>query len=437
MGAVSTFPGSRGPVSIKLPVTARWRLVGLLVFALACGPAVHTYLIQWPDEIWQVDLEVYREAARSLVLGRPIYHFLTSAPQYLPMTYPPFSALFGTPLLIVPFRVAGWAWTFFQLWLLWVIVGMGFRPFLERFGALSGLVQGILAGIMVYLQPVGDGIRFGQVNAVLVALCLVDLVRQTDRRWPRGSLIGVAAAVKLTPAVFWVHLATVRRWRVLAVSMGTAAGLTLLTMLITPSSTADYWTQALLDPDRLGPNAGTSNQSLRGVLLRIGPPEGMLFTLIWLGLVVVVGTFGYWLADRLHRLGEPVAVVGTIGLLAVLLSPVSWVHHLHWGVVVIAALLGDGRVRSRAAAALVATVVLSLGLPWWGGSMVAEHRGPGGVGQLLENSYALFGLLSLVALWFLIARGRGSPSPGEPAPADGAADTTRLSGPSESLTATR
>lgn len=422
MGTVPTTPRLRAVLRDRLSVTARWRLAGLLVFAVACYPVARVYLVLWPDEIWQVDLEVYREAAHSLVLGRPIYTFLTSAPQYLPMTYPPFAALIGTPLLLVPFRAAGWLWALFQFWLLWISVGMGFRPFLDRFSRTRGLVQGGIAGVLIQLQPVGDGIRFGQVNAILVALCLADVVRTREGRWPRGSLIGVAAAIKLTPAVFWVHLATVRRWRMLAVSVGTAAALTGLTMLIAPSSTAEYWTQALLDPGRLGPNAGTSNQSMRGVLLRLGPPEGPLFSLTWAALVLVVGAGGFWLAARLHALGEPVAVVAAVGMLAVLLSPVSWVHHLHWGIAVIAALLGDARNRNRTLAALVATTVLYLELPWWGGSMVAEGRGPAWAGHLLENSYTLFGLLSLIALWVFLVRGRGPGRAAADVVQDGAAD---------------
>jgi alpha-1,2-mannosyltransferase len=412
MAPVSMTSPPSGSLRKRLPVAGGWHLAGVLVFAVACYPVVHRFLVLWSDEIWQVDLEVYREAAHSLVLGRPIYDYLTSAPQYLPMTYPPFAALVGTPLLLVPFPVAGWAWTFFQLWLLWITTGMAFRPLLARVAPVSGLLQGIVAGILIQLQPVADGIRFGQVNAVLVALCLADAVRRREGRWPRGSLVGVAAAVKLTPAVFWVHWATVRRWRVLAVSMGTAAALTGLTALLAPASTAAYWTQALLDPGRLGPNAGTSNQSLRGVLLRLGPSQGPLLTLTWLVLVLVVGAGGYWLAARLHRLGEPVGAVAAVGMLAVLLSPVSWVHHLHWGILVIAALLGDARTWSRTLAALVAALVLYLKLPWWGGSMVTEHRGPYWVASLLENSYTLFGVLALVALWFFLARGR---APGDPA----------------------
>lgn len=403
------------PLRNRLTVPACWRLLGLLVFAVASVPVVDKYLVHWPDEIWQVDLEVYREGARGLVIGRPVYDFLTSAPQYLPMTYPPFAAVLGTPLLLVPFRVAGWMWTFFQLWLLWVTVGMGFRPLLARFSRMPGLVQGALAGALVQLQPVAEGIRFGQVNAILVALCLADAVRPREGFWPRGSLVGIATAIKLTPGVFWVHWAVVRRWRVLAVSVATTLTVTGLTALLLPAASSAFWTEALRDPGRLGPNAGTANQSIRGVLLRVGPPEGPALTLTWLALVLVVGVGGFALSARLYRLGEHVAVVGVVGMLAVLISPVSWVHHLHWGIVVIAALLGDGRQWRRVVAALLAYWVLWTRLPWVGGSWVQQGHGPYWYARFLESSYAMFAVAALVVLWWLLARGR------EPAAAGSAA----------------
>ena len=207
----------------------------------------------------------------------------------------------------------------------------------------------------------------------------------------------------------------VRRWRVLAVSMATTLTVTGLTALLVPSSSSAFWTEALLDPGRLGPNAGTANQSIRGVLLRVGPPEGPVFTLTWLALVLVVGVGGFALSARLYRLGEPVAVVGVVGMLAVLISPVSWVHHLHWGIVVIAALLGDGRQWRRVVAALLAYWVLWTRLPWVGGSWVQQGHGPYWYARFLESSYAMFAVAALVVLWWLLARGR------EPAAAGSAA----------------
>ena len=382
------------------------RALGVTILVVTAIPVVRHYLIRYPVEIWQVDLEVYREAARALVSGFPLYDVRTPPPQFLPFTYPPFAALVGLPLAIGSFTAVGWAWTVLQLVLLWVTVGMAFRPFLDRFGDRRGLVQGLLASCGVLTMPVLEGIRFGQVNAVVVALCLADVARRVPEgglRMPRGVLVGLAAAVKLTPAAFWVHWAVARRWRTLAISVGTAAGVTLVTALLLPAASARFWTDALLDPERLGPNAGTSNQSLRGVLLRVWPGDPGLGTVLWLVLVVLVGGAGFWLSARLDRLGEPVAVVAVVGLVALLVSPVSWVHHYHWCVVVVAVLLGDGRRWQGVAAATVLSAALWARLPWLGLSML-EGDLPRWIGRTAQNGFALLAVAALAMIWWLMVR---------------------------------
>ena len=55
---------------------------------------------------------------------------------------------------------------------------------------------------MLWLHPVSDGIRFGQVNAFMVLACLMDLRRPRPgllRRVPPGSSC-LAMSIKLTPA---------------------------------------------------------------------------------------------------------------------------------------------------------------------------------------------------------------------------------------------
>jgi alpha-1,2-mannosyltransferase len=387
-------------------VTVLGWLLGLLIFAISTYPVINKYLLHFPDEIWLVDLEVYREGSQSLVDGRQVYGWLTDNPQYLPFTYPPFAALLGTPMMLAPFRVIGWLWTVMQLALLWVCSGIAFRPLLARFGRYYGLALGGVAAVLIHLEPVSDGIRFGQVNSILVTLCLVDVARRRAGWWPRGSLTGVAAAIKLTPAVFWVHYGVTRRWRELWVSVGVAAAATALTGLIAPSASAAFWTDALLDPGRLGPNANTANQSMRGVLLRTTLPSHVQ-SVIWLVLVLAVGWFGYRLAARLDRLGEPVAVVGVLGMLAVLLSPVAWIHHVHWGIVVIGALVGDARNWRRVAVAVAGTAALWAQLPWDGVDW--QHRGHGVyhyLGYVVEQADCLWALAALIAVWLLIARRR-------------------------------
>jgi alpha-1,2-mannosyltransferase len=403
---------TRGDLRSRLAGAPSW-LLGLLVFGGSAAFVLKKYVVDFPDEIWLVDLEVYREGARSLVDGRQVYDWLTDNPQYLPFTYPPFAALIGTVLLLAPFRVVGWAWTGMQLVLLWVCVGIAFRPFLARCGRWRPVAQGAIAGILVQIQPLQEGLRFGQVNSILVTLCLVDVARRRAGWWPRGSLVGVAAAIKLTPAVFWIHYALARRWRALAASIGVAAAATGLTALIAPSATAAYWTDALLDPGRLGPNANSSNQSLRGVLLRTGLlPEGShRLTLAWAICALLVAVLGYRLALTLDRLGEPVAVVGVLGMLAVLISPVSWVHHVHWGIVVIGAVLGDGRSARRAVAAATGALLLYLNLPWDGYGWEFHDDWTRYAGYVVEQGYCWFALASLAVLrWLVVGRRRPAPA---------------------------
>ncbi len=389
-----------------------WTLVGVAVLALSAAPLVRHYLLDYPAEVWQVDLEVYRDGAVSVLRGRPVYEWLTGSPQWLPFTYPPFAALLGLPLAVLPFGVAGWVWTAVQLGLLWLCTGIAFGPFLDRFGRRGPAVQGLVAAVLVWALPVAEGIRFGQVNAVIVALCLVDVGRRSPGFWPRGVLVGVATAVKLTPGVFWLHWAVARRWRPLAVSVATTAAVTSLTVLLLPTASAAYWTDALLDPGRLGPNGGTSNQSLRGVLLRLWPGgtslagPGAGFTPVWVVLVLTVAVLGFAVSRRLEQQGERVAVVAVVGMLALLMSPVSWVHHMHWGIVVVGALLGDGRRPARVVAALVTLVALLCRLPWWGVTVLVDGDLPRWFGRLLQNSYSLLAVLSIIMLWLLLVRRR-------------------------------
>lgn len=390
---------------------ATWRLLGVLVLLVAAAPIVHRYLVAYPDDQWQVDLEVYREAGRSLLLGRPVYSYATEVPQLLPFTYPTFSAVLSIPLALVPWPVAGWAWTAFQLFLLWVLVGLAFRPLLARAGARAGLLQGIAAAACVWMSPVGENLRFGQVNAVLVTLCLLDLVKGAEGlrigrftlRWPRGALVGIAVAVKLTPGVFLLHFLLTRQWRELRNAVAAAAGVTVATFLVAPEASLEFWTSALLNSDRLGPNAGSSNQSLRGFVLRLYLAEGTT-TVLWGLLALVAAAAGFALARALHRAGSTVGEVAACGMVAVLVSPVSWLHHLLWGLVVLGAVVGDGRVRARGVAAVAGAVLLAVAWPWWGANLLAGGSVPVVVARFVQNGDLWWACASLLVMWRLVVR---------------------------------
>ncbi|MEI2776603.1 MAG: glycosyltransferase 87 family protein [Tetrasphaera sp.] len=394
--------------------TGRWLLAAVIIAAAAAIP-VARYLIFWPLDQWQVDVEVYREAGVSLLIGRPVYSALTEAPQLLPFTYPPFAAFLALPLALVPFPVAAWAWTFGQVLATTAIVWYAGYRLIHRHGRADPLILAGLTALMLWLHPVSDGIRFGQINAFLVLAVLMDLRRPRPRLLrgvPPGVLVGLAMAVKLTPGVFVIHYLLCRRWREAATAIGTAVLVTVLAALAAPAASVTFWGSALQDPARLGPNRGTSNQSIRGVLLRLGP-QGLPGTLLWLVLVAGVGWFGFRLAKRAYAAGDSIAEVATVGLLACLLSPVAWIHHFHWIVVVILAILGPDpwRDRRRLLAGALVTGWFLCRLPWWGISWIASAWPPLVVGRILQNADLLG---ALVALWLLAwSRPLGERDPGQ------------------------
>lgn len=378
------------------------RLLAVVIVALAALPVVLRYLVFWPLDQWQVDVEVYRQAGESILVGRPVYSAMTEPPQLLPFTYPPFAAILAVPLALVPFGVAGWLWTAAQVAATTTIVWYAAYRLIHRFGPWAPIACAVLAAPMLWLHPVSDGIRFGQVNAFIVLACLMDLRRPRPRviAWlPAGVLVGLAMSIKLTPGVFVVHYLVNRRWREAATAVGTAVGVTLLSWVVLPGASFAFWGGALQDPSRLGPNRGTSNQSIRGVLLRfVG--EGAAASVLWILLAGAVIGLGFGLARRFWLAGDSIAEVATVGLIAFLISPVSWIHHLHWIVVVIFAILGADPLRERArlwAGLAVAGWVLGR-FVWWGVSLIASGQPWVPLGRLLQNSDTILAAVALVLL---------------------------------------
>lgn len=370
-----------------------WVVVALVV-AAAAAPLVHTWLTN-PDDQRLVDLDVYRTGGQMLLDGRPVYDFFTPAPQLLPFTYPPIAAMLAVALAEMSWGTAQWVWTAGIFAALAVTVWFAFRQALR---AYVPWVFGLLMVACTYLMPIRDQVRFGQVDILLVALCLVDCLAR--RPWlPRGFLVGLATAVKLTPGVFLIYFLVTRQWRTFFMAAFVAAVLTVLPFVVIPQDASAFWFSALLDPERLGANTATTNQSIRGMLLRLYMPESLTFV-IWAVIVAAVAWYGFRAARAAYQAKDELTAVALTSLMAVLLSPVAWIHHLAWVVVVLGAIVGDGRdpVRLRVAAGVWLFYVVPV--PWWGVSLIAA--GIPGVslvlGKIVQDG---FGLGALVLVWLL------------------------------------
>ncbi|MGW6934529.1 glycosyltransferase family 87 protein [Lentzea sp. NPDC054927] len=138
----------------------------------------------------------------------------------------------------------------------------------------------------VALEPVISTFLFGQINLVVMALVVVDVLAVRDPRWC-GVLVGLAAAIKLTPLIFLLYFLVRKDYRAALTSAVTFVVLALAGFLFAAGDSAEYWFHALLDPSRAGGLAYMANQSLRGVLHRINLGEHAE-TLLWVGLSVLV-----------------------------------------------------------------------------------------------------------------------------------------------------
>ncbi len=371
--------------------------MAVLVVAAAVAPLVQQWLTN-PDDQRLVDLDVYRTGGQMLLSGRPLYDFATPAPQLLPFTYPPIAGMLAVPLAELSWGTAQWVWTAGIFLALVVTVAFAFREVLAAKGDLRRYAPWLFAFLMVtcaYLMPIRDQVRFGQVDILLVALCLADCAARRPW-WPRGLLIGLATAVKLTPGVFLIYLLVTRQWRTFFMASFVSALLTLLPFAVIPRDAAGFWFSALLDPERLGANAATTNQSLRAMLIRLYLPSETLTSVIWLLLVAVVGWYGFRGALRAYRRQEEMTAVALTGLMAVLLSPVAWIHHLAWVVIVLAAIVGDGRDQVRVRIAVGVWLFYVVPVPWWG--VALKVAGVPVLDKIVQDG---FGLGALALVWLL------------------------------------
>jgi alpha-1,2-mannosyltransferase len=280
------------------------------------------------------DFLVYRSAGQSILAGRQVYEFLTG-PNGLPFVYTPFGALLMVPPALLPALPGQVLWALLAIYLpLAVTVALIVpKPWRVPFGVAA-----------CYLGPMMDLVRFGQIGMLLAALCVADCLVDKPR-WPRGTLIGLAAAIKLIPAIFIVHLWVTGRRRAAGIAAGTAAGVTATALLILPGDSLGYWLSRCFDTTHRRPD-GPDNQSLLGLLMRAHLPPP-LTALLWAAALAAVTVPALRAVRRL----DPVTGVAVTGLLSAMLSPITWSHHLVWIVVVLAALL---RRDDRLAAAVVA-----------------------------------------------------------------------------------
>ncbi|MFE2516610.1 glycosyltransferase 87 family protein [Streptomyces mirabilis] len=369
------------------------RLLGLLSLAVAVGVFTATVplLRDW------FDLRVYYGTVDAWVHhGGRIYDYWVPGTTY-GFTYPPFAAVTMLPMALIGLRTAIAVSVVLNLAALAVVVWILVGPALRRYGWYGYVLA---ACLLTLLEPVRDTFSFGQVNLLLLALVLSDAwLLSTGRGRRAGVGIGLAAAIKLTPALFIGLLLLGRRWRAAGVATAVAAGATGLAAWVAPDASRFYWSEALWDTHRIGRLAYVSNQSLQGVLARLAAP-GEPSRAVWAATALLF--LCVWARRTSRALADEdwTAAFALTGLAACLLSPITWVHHLVWLLPSFAVLLH--RHRARVAAALYAVLCSSVVWLWFDDSSGLD-------GFLGSNTYTWITLGLL--LWLPAGQSRVARTP--------------------------
>jgi alpha-1,2-mannosyltransferase len=384
----------------RLRPTRAWLLIAA---AWALALTAIGYLALKSASGLMLDLDVYRSGGQAILHGANLYAMRFA--DRLQFTYPPVSAILAVPLALAPSGADQIGWIAMVYGPLLLAIRAGFRPILSRAGIAALVVFPVILAIAAYLQPVLQEIGLGQVDLLLLGLCLIDCVAKRPR-WPRGVLIGLATAIKLEPGVFIVYLLITGRRREAATAALAFGGLTALAWAINPRDSVAYWTSAIFDTRRLGGIGSAANQSLRGMVLRLH--TAVAPDLIWLPLVLVVGVAGFAAARACWRRGHDLAGIAITGLLGALLSPVAWIHHLCWVVVAIGVIAGDGRRLRRILLAALTCALFLTDLPAWVEHTQSHAQLASLPGYLMENS---FGLAALALIPVLLWAGRSAAEP--------------------------
>ncbi|MEU8586045.1 glycosyltransferase 87 family protein [Streptomyces sp. NPDC048664] len=341
---------------MRLPTTdkGKLRLVLCLVTAVTVFTATVPLLRGW------FDVRVYHGAIDDWMNhGGHLYDYQRPGTPY-GFTYPPFAALSMLPMAFVGENTAIVGALVLNLAALSVVLWILFGPRLRRHGWF-GWALAVCA--LALFEPLRDTFSFGQVNLLLLALVLTDAwLLSTGRDRRAGVGIGLAAAIKLTPAVFIALLLLARRWRAAALATAVAAAATLLAHWAVPGPSHYYWTQAVWDTTRVGRLDYVSNQSLQGVIARLAAPGEPDRTAWELAVLAVLAVWGLR-ARRALRAGDWLSAFALTGLTSCLISPITWVHHLVWLLPSFAVLVRERRL--RVAGALYAVMCTSVVWLWF------------------------------------------------------------------------
>ena len=330
-----------------------------------------------------------------------------------PYFYPP-------PFLLT----VGWIGSFslqsaYELWffvneaLLFAALGLGVLAF--------GVPVWAVAALLWTWSPIPDNAWMGQANLLALVPALAGLAVARKRPAVGGVLVGTAAMLKMSPALFLGWWVVQRNGRAVAAACATAVGLSLAALpLVGVAPTLRFYTEVLpgfSKGDYHGlkvPISLEANHSVPDLMDRLFPGPGSILSPAaqHASTAIILTLLAVW-AWRAWRATEPAAILGALTVLMVATPVYTYEHHLVFLLVAMgsAAGLTAPRVRTAWAAGRrgeAAAWAFTLGFAWFTlawplpALRAVQALLPAGLGWVCRESKTmgeatLFGLLMVLA----------------------------------------
>lgn len=407
------------------------------------------------------DVYVYWYALNNWFSGNSLYDWYALPDNKMyPFTYPPFGAWALSPLTWFDYEIAAPLMIMAIALQTAVIVALVGRSLGCSWGSAFAIAPWAAILVQQCLEPFNQSVGFAQVNTAMMALVMIDVAAPPSWKG-RGVASGLAAAIKLTPAIAVLIFLLRRQWRSAITMVATSLTVTLLSWIISPSESARFFFDAMWDPQRAGDAYYAGNQNLKGFVARALPENAWSIT--WAITVALALVAAIWLCLRIQAAATSVvtsrsasddvasgllntaapaapagdatetaasdavaapsavatspaspalpenlatlltaAVIMTLGLLV---SPITWSHHWVWGLASVVALIAVAlRLKSMAlmGTALAQGALFIMAPHWWFPYGQVNELHWSVVKQLVGSSYTLAAIASGVALaWAL------------------------------------
>ena len=278
--------------TVRAPIA---QILGWLCLLGATYPQMYDKDYKLPQHF---DVYVYWYALNNWFSGNSLYDWY-ALPDYkmYPFTYPPFGAWALSPLTWFDYETAARLMIMAIALQTAVIVALIGRSLGWSWGSAFAIAPWAAILVQQCLEPFTQSVGFAQVNTAMMALVMIDVAAPPSWKG-RGVASGLAAAIKLTPAIAVLIFLLRRQWRSAITMVATSLAVTLLSWVISPGESARFFFDAMWDPQRAGDAYYTSNQNLKGFVARALPEN--TWSIAWAITVALALVAAVWLCLRIQ-----------------------------------------------------------------------------------------------------------------------------------------